>query len=183
MTIPVTPRSVGLMLAASVFAGWFDSRVAPELAPSLAPAQQSIRSQGRQGRSAELTTFQPAPETARLRAWLDARPEPARGRNPFVYGARGSAARPVAREEAVVAAPEPLPVPVAAPTPVFKLSGIASNTEHDVVTMTAIMIDNGSMMFVKAGDTLSGGYSVVKVDEMSVTLVDATGVTLTIRLP
>ena len=46
-----------------------------------------------------------------------------------------------------------------------------------------IIIDNGSMVFAKASDKLSNGYSVVKVEEMSVTLVDATGITQTIRLP
>jgi hypothetical protein len=35
----------------------------------------------------------------------------------------------------------------------------------------------------KGGDKLSNGYQVVRVDEMSVTLVDAIGVTQTIRLP
>ena len=49
--------------------------------------------------------------------------------------------------------------------------------------MTAILNDNGAMVFVKAGDRLSNGYSVVRVDETSVTLVDATGITQTIRLP
>jgi hypothetical protein len=66
---------------------------------------------------------------------------------------------------------------------VFKLSGIASNTENGVAVLTAIVIDNGSMVFVKTGDKLSNGYSVVKVEELSVTLVDASGVTQTLRLP
>ena len=65
----------------------------------------------------------------------------------------------------------------------FKLSGIASNTENGVAVLTAIVIDNGSMVFVKAGDKLSNGYSVVRIDEMSATIVDASGVTQTIRLP
>jgi hypothetical protein len=39
------------------------------------------------------------------------------------------------------------------------------------------------MVFVKAGDKLSNGYSVVRVEEMSVTIVDATGITQTLRLP
>ena len=48
---------------------------------------------------------------------------------------------------------------------------------------TAIVIDNGTMVFAKTGDRLSNGYSVVRVDEMSITLVDAAGVTQTLRLP
>ena len=65
----------------------------------------------------------------------------------------------------------------------FKLSGVASNTENGATVLTAIVIDNGSMVFVKTGDKLSNGYSVVRVDELSMTLVDAAGVTQTIRLP
>jgi hypothetical protein len=51
------------------------------------------------------------------------------------------------------------------------------------VVLTAIMIDNGSMVFAKAGDKLSNGFSVVRVEEMSVTLQDAAGITQTIKLP
>jgi hypothetical protein len=39
------------------------------------------------------------------------------------------------------------------------------------------------MMFVKQGDMLSGGHRVVRVDEFSITLEDAAGVTQTLRLP
>ena len=74
-------------------------------------------------------------------------------------------------------------VPAPPPMPVFKLSGIASNAEGGVTVLTAIVNDNGAMVFAKAGDKLSNGYSVVRVEETSVTLVDATGVTQTIRLP
>ncbi len=49
--------------------------------------------------------------------------------------------------------------------------------------LTAIVIDNGALVLAKAGDKLSNGHSVVRVDEMSVTLVDAAGVTQTLRLP
>ena len=49
--------------------------------------------------------------------------------------------------------------------------------------LTAIVNDNGAVVLVKAGDKLSNGYSVVRVDEMSVTLVDATGDADDLRLP
>jgi hypothetical protein len=39
------------------------------------------------------------------------------------------------------------------------------------------------MMFVKQGDMLSGGHRVVRIDEFSITLEDAAGVTQTVRLP
>ena len=73
--------------------------------------------------------------------------------------------------------------PYVPPMPVFKLSGIASNAEDGATVLTAILNDNGAMVFAKAGDRLSNGYSVVRVEETSVTLADATGITQTIRLP
>jgi len=66
---------------------------------------------------------------------------------------------------------------------VFKLSGIASNVDGGAPVLTAIVNDNGAMVFAKAGDRLSHGYSVVRVEEMSVTLADAQGITQTIKLP
>ena len=65
----------------------------------------------------------------------------------------------------------------------FKLSGIAASQQDGTTVLTAIVIDNGAMVFAKAGDRLSNGYSVLSVDEMSITLVDAAGVTQTLRLP
>ncbi len=79
--------------------------------------------------------------------------------------------------------PETAYTPPAPPLPVFKLSGIASNAEGGGTVLTAIVNDNGALVFVKAGDKLSNGYSVVRVDETSVTLVDAAGITQTVRLP
>ncbi len=181
MNVPVTPRSVGLMLAATVFAGWFESSTTPDVvSPRAEPAQQSSRSQGRRGRAPE-TRLQAVPDTTRLRDWMNAPPLPSRGRNPFVYGSRMSARSASLAAEAPVVAPPPMPIEP--PMPVFRLSGIASNAEGGGVVLTAIIIDNGAMVFAKAGDRLSNGYSVVEVGEMSVTLVDATGVTQTLRLP
>jgi hypothetical protein len=110
---------------------------------------------------------------------------PSRGRNPFVYSSR--APRPSAyRDREPDAAPAPVmaaPLPIAAPLPVFRLSGVASTVEDGVAVLTAILNDNGAMVFAKAGAKLSRGYTVVRVEEMSVTLSDADGVTQTIRLP
>lgn len=113
-------------------------------------------------------------------------PQPSRGRNPFSYGPRvpiGRSPSSYREPPAADAAPPVPPVPVAPPMPVFRLSGIASNIEGGAPVLTAIMNDNGAMVFAKAGDKLSRGYSVVRVDETSVTLVDSLGVTQTIRLP
>jgi hypothetical protein len=89
--------------------------------------------------------------------------------------------RDVRREEpaAVEAAPQP-PDP---PAPIFKLSGIAASQLDGSTVLTAIVNDNGAVVLAKAGDRLSHGYSVVRVDETSITLIDAAGVTQTLRLP
>ena len=81
----------------------------------------------------------------------------------------------------------PVPViamePAAPPVPTFRLSGIASDTNDGVTTLTAIVSDNGALAFVKVGDRLSSGYTVQQVSDTSITLVDAAGVATTIRLP
>jgi len=178
MTFDVSPRSVGLMLAATVVAGWFETSQTPDVVPRVSAPQQSARAQGR-GRAPESTVH--VTDTTRLREWMNSPPMPARGRNPFVYASRMTARSAPRDVEKSIAPPPPLPEEPA--MPVFKLSGIASDTDGDVVTLTAIVIDNGSMVFAKKGDKLSNGYSVVSVEEMSVTLVDAAGATQTIRLP
>ena len=89
----------------------------------------------------------------------------------------------VSRRDRYHATPRIAPTHRPRSLPVFRLSGIASNAENGATTLTAIINDNGSLVFAKAGDKLSNGYSVVKVEEMSVTLVDASGVTQTIKLP
>lgn len=119
--------------------------------------------------------------TQQLRERLKTPVTPERGRNPFVYGARHSSAPSVRGEEpAEVAVAPPPPEP---PLPIFKLSGIAASQQDGTTVLTAILIDNGVLVLAKAGDQLSNGHSVVRVDEMSVTLVDSAGVTQTLRLP
>ncbi|MBY0495419.1 MAG: hypothetical protein K2Y23_14500 [Cyanobacteria bacterium] len=175
MAVTLTSRSVGLMVATAVAAGWLGASLTqPE-----PPAQSSSLSTPR--RSIE---SRPVPRADKLRELLATPPLPSRGRNPFVYGPRAATARDHQQHgnEAVASAPG-VEVPMAPPAPIFKLSGIASNQENGAAVLTAIVIDNGSMVFVKTGDKLSNGYSVVRVEEMSVTIVDAAGVTQTLKLP
>jgi hypothetical protein len=118
--------------------------------------------------------------TQQLRERLKTPVTPERGRNPFVYGSRHASAPSRGDEPAeVVVAPPPLEPPA----PIFKLSGIAASQQDGVTVLTAIVIDNGALVLAKAGDKLSNGHSVMRVDEMSVTLVDSAGVTQTLRLP
>ncbi len=177
MVIPVTPRSVGLMLVATLAAGWFETVSTPN---SQAPQQSSRAAARHQDLRSAVTTV---PSTERLRSRRTETPAPARGRNPFIYGSRlspqptGVSSR---RDEVAAVAPAEVP---ADPVTLFKLSGIAANVENGATVLTAIVIDNGTMVFAKTGDTLSNGHSVLRVEEGSITLVNATGVTQTIRLP
>ena len=182
MAFAVTPRSIGLTLVAAMTAAWLESNPATNTVPASdanRPSQSSRASGGR--RQSELTA-DAVPNTDKLRRHAAERRMPGRGRNIFVYGSRMPSARAGRGERDAEPAVAPLP-PAEPPLPVFRLSGVASNSENGAVVLTAILIDNGSMVFAKAGDKLSNGYSVVRVDEMSVTLVDASGVTQTIRLP
>jgi hypothetical protein len=173
MAVTLTARSIGMIAATAVAAGWLGATLTQPPLPEQSSGGSSAR------RSVEPETV---PRAEKLRERLAEPPLPSRGRNPFVYGARTA---PLTRDhqqhgdEAVA----PAPPPVAPLPPIFKLSGIASNLENGVAVLTAIIIDNGSMAIVKAGDRLSNGYSVLRVEELSVTLTDSAGVTQTVRLP
>ena len=176
MAVTLTSRSIGLLVATALAAGWLGA----SLTRPAPPAQSAAPSNARRP-----VATRPVPRADKLRELLASPPLPSRGRNPFVYGPRTA---PVTRDHqqhgdeivAPAAAPE---MPAEPALPIFRLSGIASDDKDGAQVLTAIVIDNGSMVFVKTGDKLSNGYSVVRVDEMSVTIVDASGITQTLRLP
>lgn len=179
--ITMQPRTVGLIVAAALATGWLMGGGAtpqePPVDRSRGPA--SVRPLG--------TSPTPvAPYTHKLRERLKDQPTtPERGRNPFVYGSRGGS-RPSTSGRSTPAEPEattPEPAPFVPPAPMFRLSGIASNQQDGTTVLTAIIIDNGVMVFAKTGDRLSNGHMVVRVDEASVILADSAGVTQTLRLP
>jgi hypothetical protein len=172
----ITPTMIGrFVIAAGAAAGWL-------MTGSVTPDPQNTRqAQSSVARPIDADTIPPARFTELLHDRMREPVTPDRGRNPFTYGGRPAAPQPAApppvAQEITSAAPlEP-------PLPVFKLTGIAASQQDGKTVLTAIVIDNGTMVFVKVGDALSNGYSVVSVDEMSITLVDAAGVTQTIRLP
>jgi hypothetical protein len=180
MALAITPRSIGLTLMAAMTAAWLETNPSPSTLPTSESNRPSQSSRASGGRRASELTADSVPNTERLRRHMAERPTPGRGRNPFVYGSRMPSASSAMREREVEVVPL---LPAAPPLPVFRLSGIASNTEDGALVLTAILIDNGSMVLAKAGDKLSNGYSVVRVEEMSVTLQDSAGITQTIRLP
>ena len=177
MTFEMSATSVGRVIATAAATGWLITGSVKQDAPEV----REPRTSG--ARPSVTQTAIPAHFTEKLRERLNQSVAPARGRNPFRYGARhavtprGDAAAPA---ESIPAMP---PAPVELPLPVFKLSGIAASQQDGVNVLTAIVMDNGVMVFAKAGDKLSNGYSVLRVDETSITLVDAGGVTQTLRLP
>ena len=167
----LTPRSIGLVVALA--ASWMGASLTPGTSSEQSPRAASV---------ARPLDSAPVPRAERLHQRLADPPLPSRGRNPFVFAPRSTGSRDRASVPDHV--PEtPVYEPPPPPLPVFKLSGIASNLEGGVTVLTAIVNDNGAMVFVKSGDKLSNGYSVVRVEETSVTLVDPAGVTQTIRLP
>jgi hypothetical protein len=176
MAMSFTGWSVGGIAVAALAVGWMGSSVINNSAAQQSRAPFQVRALG--------SSTPVVPRAERLREHRAQAPLPTRGRNPFVYGPR-IAPRPESyRDRApATAMPAPAPIPEAPALPVFRLSGVASEAKDGVIVLTAIIIDNASMVFAKTGDKLSNGYSVVKVEETSVTLIDATGVTQTIRLP
>jgi hypothetical protein len=177
MALVLTRPTVGLIVAAALAAGWMGATISQGPAPA-----QSARVGG--GPRPIGSSANAAPRAERLRERTMEPPLPSGGRNPFIFGARRPSPAPSFRNRSVEAeaVPPMAAMPVAPPLPEFRLSGIASSTQDGAAVLTAIVIDNGTMVFAKAGDKLSRGYSVVRVEEMSVTLQDAAGVTQTIRM-
>ena len=170
----ITPSSIGrFVVAAAATAGYLMSGTSTQPTPDVRAPQSSV------ARPTGANTIPDSGFAEKLQERMKRAPTPARGRNPFAYGSRAVAAP----REVAEPLPPPMPVNIEPPLPVFKLSGIAATQTTDGKALTAIVIDNGTLVFVKAGDKLSNGYSVVSVDEMSVTLIDASGVTQTLRLP
>ncbi len=172
----ISPTSVGRWIATAVATGWLVTGSITQDTPDVRESRATARPAEAAGPAA---SFKYSDE---LRERLNRRVTPERGRNPFSYGARHMSAPAARRDEPAVAevAPAPPPEP---PAPVIKLSGIATSQEDGTAILTAIVIDNGRMVFAKAGDTLPSGMLVVRVDEGSITLADAVGVTQTIRMP
>lgn len=175
MAMSFTGRTVGLIAVAALAFGWFGSSVINDRAPEQSRAPFQVRALG--------TDTPVVPRAERLREHRAQTPAPSRGRNPFVYAPRVTSRESYGNRAVAPVAPPLPPMPEAPPMPAFRLSGIASEIKDGATVLTAIIIDNGTMVFAKTGEKLSNGYSVVKVEETSITLIDASGITQTIRLP
>jgi hypothetical protein len=167
-------RAVSVCCALSLLAGWL---LASVIFPPVASLQSNAAPMPSRDPSADAAP--PAPYTERLRLRLREAPAaPTPRRNPFTFE---RTARPAAR------APEPAVPPVEAPpveTPGLQvaLAGIATADGAEGPSRTAVLSVSGDVILARPGDTLPLGYQVVSVDEESVTLTDATGNAITIRL-
>ena len=142
----ISPTSVGrLVIAAGAAAGWLMSGSMTQERLDVAP-QTSV------ARPISSSAIPDSGFTQKLHERMKRSPVPRGGRNPFAYGTR-HAAPAAPREAPVEAAPAP-PVELSPPLPVFKLSGIAASQVDGVTVLTAIIIDNGTMVLAKAGDSL-----------------------------
>jgi hypothetical protein len=161
----------------ALLAGWYGASVTQNVSRGqAAPVSRTVRPIG--------TSPATPPTAEKLRERRTDTPLPERGRNPFVYGSRTTRTGSMRDRESTETTVVPQAVePVAPPAPIFRLAGIATDIKDGVTVLTAILNDNGSIVFVKGGEKLSNGYSVVRVEEMSVTLIDSQGVTQTIKLP
>src|SRR5688572_7765173 len=146
MLVNMSPTSVGRYIATAVATGWL-------ITSSVKPDDAALREQASGARPTGAAAMPQAKFTEKLHERMRGTATPDRGRNPFVYGMRRSAPRDPAAVDAAPAA-MPAPVVVAPPLPVFKLSGIAASEKDGVTVLTAIVIDNGVMVFAKAGDKL-----------------------------
>jgi hypothetical protein len=174
MMLDMSPTSVGRFVVTAVATGWLiTSSVKPDVPGERDPQASGARPTGP-------ASVPKAKFTEQLHERLRGTATPERGRNPFTYGTRRSAPRELTPDDT---APAAIPPPVVPPPPLFKLSGIATSQKDGVIELTAIVIDNGVMVFARTGDRLSNGYSVLSVEEGAITLVDANGVTQTLRLP
>jgi len=176
----LTSGTVLLVGALSLTAGW--------LAGSASSQQEPDAAAGR-SRSGPRPLGSPAPvapHTRQLRERLETQPARVQGggRNPFVFEARRAPAATQRSDEPMAAPPvAAVPLPYVPPAPQIKLSGIAASQEGDASVLTAIVNDNGALAFVKTGDKLPSGATVITVEETGIVIMDAAGITQTIKLP
>lgn len=177
----ISPRALGVMLSGAALAGWLSGSA---LDPPVATTQVGTP----RARPAP-TAHAVLPHVAWPLAPRRVAP-PAPSRNPFAFSASpratGGDATPRAATAAVTAA---VPLPVAsdadaaavpiAPTTMWRLSGVATSENGDVV---AVLSGGGEVVLVRAGDALPGGEDVVDVGPAHVVVNTAAGA-VTLRLP
>ncbi|MEW6320763.1 MAG: hypothetical protein AB1635_06720 [Acidobacteriota bacterium] len=168
-------RTAALLGVICLAIGWV---VASVLSPPVATTQpRSARVQPQPRIDA------PAPFTERLQTRLqEAPPPPDTGRNPFLFGRRAPVPDSGARLVLNFTPTEPAPPAAEDAGPRLSLTGVATTQAETGVTRTAVLSDGRDVYLVAPGDPI-GGYTVERVDETTVVLVDAAGRKATLRLP
>ncbi len=178
----LSPRALGVMLSGAALAGWLSGSA---LDPPVVTTQVGTP----RARPAP-TAHAALPRVAWPIAPRRVAP-PAPSRNPFTFRASpraaGGEATPRTATAAVTAAGPPLPVAsdadaaavLIAPTTMWRLSGIATSENGDVV---AVLSGGGEVVLARAGDELPGGDGVVDVGPAHVVVETAAGA-VTLRLP
>jgi hypothetical protein len=179
--VAVRPQTVLLVSALAMASGWY-------LAVTVGPqSSQGVQTPSRGPRPLGVEATEPrAPYTEQLRLRLERQPpSPRPSRNPFVFQARRPVAAPSSEPhvDSVESADPGLVEPDTPARPAFVLSGMAMQATDGRSEYTAIVSDGSGLHFVKVGDELPGGFTVVAADETSVTLRDGSGGERTLRLP
>lgn len=167
------PRTVAALGALCLLIGWL-------LASTLAPPVASLQSRpARQVRPAATAVGADVVEPIQLdvpRATA-ALPPPAPRRNPFFYGREPALPGP-ARPAAATALSAPDAINALPPAgPRLTLAGIGVSGAQ----RTAVLADGDRVRVVAVGDA-AAGYTVVEITDSSVTLADAGGGRLVLRL-
>jgi hypothetical protein len=175
-------RTVVLIGSLSLAAGWLFGTTTVSQSPS-APVggAAGVRRDPRPLGSPPQEPAAPYTEQLRLRMQEVPR-SPSPGRNPFSFGSRRKPVAPAPNRAIESPSMTEAPPPVLPQRPRFTLSGIASSERDGKTTLTAILTDNGTLLFATVGEKLAGGYSVTGITETTMVIADPSGAEQTITL-
>ena len=170
------PKTVAMIGAACLTTGWL---LASLLTPPVANVQ-ALPERRPIAQAASAQDIEPVVEPLRIHR-AEAPVTSTTRRNPFAFGNRRRTSDPPATDPHPVAAPqlEPAVAPVAGPT--YWLSGIGISETANGLDRTAVLSDGATVHLVKIGQTL-GGYTVIEITDVAVTLADSSGSRYALRL-
>ena len=167
-------KSYAAVSGATVLAGWLAS-------PSNTPDRTASAARPPAARDARSPDIEREAERLQTRARRDVeytQPQ----RNPFRFGVT----RPDVNRGGDLPDPAPaLPpevVPIVAPPPPVKLSGIAEDQKGQQMERTAILSSPEGVLLVREGDPVLGEYRVGRIESEAVELVKSDGTTLRLTL-
>ena len=169
-------KSYAAVSGATVLAGWLAS---PSNAPDrIAPAPRPPAAR-------DVGSLDIEREAQRLQARVPHDVEYTQPqRNPFRFGmarqdVNGGGDLP---DPVLAPAPPPVEVPVVAPPPPLKLSGIAEDQKGQQMERTAILSSPAGVLLLREGDPVLGDYRVGRIEREAVELVKSDGSTLRLTL-